>query len=67
MGISHVSKRIIELSKRVLIINNFDQEVTKAVKDPNGNYIILEFNCKKKKYFAKYHYIAQMKINHSFI
>ena len=42
MGISHVSKRIIELSKKVLIINNFDQEVTKAVKDPNRNYIILE-------------------------
>ena len=33
----------------VLINNNFDQEVTKIVKDPNGNYIILEITVQKQK------------------
>ena len=33
----------------VLINNNFDQEVTKVVKDPNGNFIILEIIVQKQK------------------
>ena len=33
----------------VLININFDQEVTKIVKDSNGNYIILEITVQKPK------------------
>ena len=33
----------------VLINNNFDQEVTKVVKDPNGNFIIMEIIVQKQK------------------
>ena len=33
----------------VLINNNFDQEVTKIVKDPNGIYNILEITVQKQR------------------
>ena len=33
----------------VLINNNFDQEVTKVVKIPNGNFIIMEITVQKQK------------------
>ena len=33
----------------VLINNNFDQEVTKVIRDTNGNFIILEIILQKQK------------------
>ena len=33
----------------ILINNNFDQEVTKVVKDPKGNFIILEITVQKQR------------------
>ena len=33
----------------VLINNNFDQEVTKVLKDPNGNFVIFEIIVQKQK------------------
>ena len=32
-----------------LINNNFDQAVTKVVRDPNGNFLILEMSIQKQK------------------
>ena len=34
-----------------LINNNFDQAVAKVVRDPNGNFLILEMSIQKQKLF----------------
>ena len=35
----------------VLINNNFDQDVTKVLRDPNRNFLILEISIRNKSYF----------------
>ena len=34
---------------KTLINNNFDQAVTKVVRDPNGNFLVLEMSIQKQK------------------
>ena len=33
----------------IIINNNYGQEVSKVVRDPNGNFIMLEMSIKKQK------------------